>query len=212
MKRAAAVVVLLACLSAFVFQVPAFGALNAESLRGTELFVYNWGEYISDGSEGSLDVNKAFEEKYGIKVVYDTFDNNEVMYTKLKGGGVSYDVVIPSDYMIERMVSENMLQTIDFANVPNYKYIDAKYKNLPFDPNNEYSVPYNVGTIGLIYNTKKVAVAPDSWDALWNPDYAGQILMINNPRDAFAIAHAILGIDCNTTDKADWEAGAQKLK
>lgn len=211
MKRAAAVV-LLACLSALVFQVPAFGALNAESLRGTELFVYNWGEYISDGSEGSLDVNKAFEEKYGIKVVYDTFDNNEVMYTKLKGGGVSYDVVIPSDYMIERMVSENMLQKIDFANVPNYKYIDAKYKNLPFDPNNEYSVPYNVGTIGLIYNTKKVAVAPDSWDALWNPDYAGQILMINNPRDAFAIAHAILGIDCNTTDEADWEAGARKLK
>lgn len=202
----------LAVALAFFCTVSAFSFLDVQSLRGTELYVYNWGEYISDGSEGSLDVNKAFEEKYGISVVYDTFDNNEVMYTKLKGGGVSYDVVIPSDYMIERMVAEKMLQKIDFSNVPNYKNIDAKYKSLPFDPNNEYSVPYNVGTIGLIYNTKKITTAPDSWDALWNPDYTGQILMINNPRDAFAIAHAILGIDCNTTAKADWESGAQKLK
>ena len=141
---------LLVCLFAFIFQVPALGALSVGDLRGTELYVYNWGEYISDGSEGSLDVNKAFEEKYGIKVIYDTFDNNEVMYTKLKGGGVSYDVIIPSDYMIERMVAESMLQKIDFTNVPNYKNIDAKYKDLPFDPTNEYSVPYNVGTIGLL--------------------------------------------------------------
>jgi len=207
-----AVPLLLAGMLALSLNISAFAAVDTQSLKGTQLFVYNWGEYISDGSEGSLDVNKAFEEKYGISVVYDTFDNNEVMYTKLKGGGVSYDIVIPSDYMIERMVSENMLQKIDFANVPNYKNIDAKYKGLPFDPGNEYSVPYNVGTIGLIYNAKKVKAAPDSWNALWDPAYAGQILMINNPRDAFAIAHALLGIDCNTTLKSDWEAGARKLK
>lgn len=185
---------------------------DAETLRGSTLFVYNWGEYISDGSDGSLNVNKEFEARYGIKVVYDTFENNEVMYSKIKGGGVNYDVLIPSDYMIERMISEKMLQKLDFANIPNYKYIDAKYKALPYDPQDEYSVPYSVGMIGLIYNTKKVLEAPTSWTALWDKRYKKEILMINNPRDAFAIAHAVLGISYNTTVDADWKASAEKLK
>lgn len=192
--------------------LPAYAQTDAQSLRGTTLYVYNWGEYIADGSDDSMDVNKEFEARYGIQVVYDTFENNEVMYSKIKGGGVNYDVLIPSDYMIERMIAEDMLQPLDFENIPNYKYISDDYKNLPYDPNNAYSVPYSVGMVGLIYNTTMVSEEPTSWDALWNPDYSKKILMINNPRDAFAIAHSLLGIDYNTTEKTDWQAAAEKLK
>ena len=183
-----------------------------DALRGTTLYVYNWGEYISDGADGSLDFNAAFEEKYGINVVYDVYDNNEVMYSKLKGGGVSYDIVIPSDYMIQRMISEGMLEKINFDNVPNYKYIPEKYKNLAHDPKNEYSIPYTVGMVGLIYNTKMVEEAPDSWTALWDERYAGSILMINNPRDAFAIAQSVLGMDYNNESEPSWRVAAELLK
>ena len=194
--------------------VTAFAAEQSEidALRGTTLYVYNWGEYISDGADDSLDVNAAFEEKYGIEVVYETYDNNEVMYSKLKGGGVSYDVVIPSDYMIERMIAEDMLQPIDFSNIPNYKYIPEKYKNLAHDPKNEYSVPYTVGMVGLIYNTKMVEEAPDSWTALWDENYSDSILMFNNPRDAFAISQSILGMDYNNESPASWRVAAELLK
>jgi len=183
-----------------------------DALRGTKLYVYNWGEYISDGADGSLDVNAAFEEKYGIDVIYDTYDTNEVMYSKLKGGGVSYDIVIPSDYMIERMIAEDMLQKIDFSNIPNYKYIPDQYKNLAHDPKNEYSVPYTVGMVGLIYNTTMVEQAPESWTALWDETYANSILMINNPRDAFAIAQSILGMDFNNESPVSWRVAAELLK
>ncbi len=183
-----------------------------EALRGTTLYVYNWGEYTSDGADDTLDVNAAFEEKYGIEVVYETYDNNEVMYSKLKGGGVSYDVVIPSDYMIERMIAEDMLQPIDFSNIPNYKYIPEKYKNLAHDPKNEYSVPYTVGMVGLIYNTEMVEEAPDSWTALWDESYENSILMFNNPRDAFAIAQSILGMDYNNESDVSWRVAAELLK
>lgn len=183
-----------------------------DALRGTTLYVYNWGEYISDGADGSLDVNAAFEAKYGINVVYDVYDNNEVMYSKLKGGGVSYDIVIPSDYMIQRMISEGMLEKINFDNVPNYKYIPEKYKNLAHDPNNEYSIPYTVGMVGLIYNTKMVEETPDSWTALWDERYAGSVLMINNPRDAFAIAQSVLGMDYNNESEPSWRVAAELLK
>lgn len=185
---------------------------DIDALRGTKLYVYNWGEYISDGADDTLDVNKAFEEKYGIEVVYDTFDNNEVMYSKLKSGGVSYDIVIPSDYMIQRMIAEDMLDKIDFANIPNYKYIPDKYKNLAHDPKNEYSVPYTVGMVGLIYNTEMVDEAPDSWTALWDENYANSVLMINNPRDAFAIAQSILGMDFNNESEVSWRVAAELLK
>ena len=206
--------VLFALLFAFLPCVTSFAAEQSEidALRGTTLYVYNWGEYISDGADDSLDVNKAFEEKYGIDVVYETYDNNEVMYSKLKGGGVSYDVVIPSDYMIERMIAEDMLQPIDFSNVPNYKYIPEKYKNLAHDPKNEYSVPYTVGMVGLIYNTSMVEQAPDSWTALWDENYSNSILMFNNPRDAFAISQSILGMDYNNESPASWRVAAELLK
>lgn len=178
---------------------------------GTEINVFNWGVYISDGSEGSLDINAAFENLTGIHVNYVTYESNEAMYGKLKSGAVSYDIVIPSDYMIQRMISENMLQKIDMSKIDNYHYIDEKYKNLYFDPDNEYSVPYNVGMVGLIYNSDIVTEAPTSWSIMWDEKYADNILTFNNPRDCFAIAQELLGISLNTTDKAEWDLAADKL-
>lgn len=194
--------------------IGAYAASDAEinALRGTKLYVYNWGEYISDGADDTMDVNAEFEKKYGIDVIYDTYDNNEVMYTKLNGGGVKYDIVIPSDYMIERMIKEDMLAKLDFANIPNYKYIDEKYRSLPYDPSNEYSVPYTFGMVGLIYNKTMVSQSPTSWNALWDENYKGKILMFNNPRDSFAIAQSLLGIDYNTESEAGWKAAADLLK
>ena len=211
-KRIASV--LFALILALLPCVTAVAAEQSEidALIGTTLYVYNWGEYISDGADDTLDVNAAFEEKYGIDVVYETYDNNEVMYSKLKGGGVSYDVVIPSDYMIQRMIAEDMLQPIDFSNIPNYKHIPEKYKNLAHDPKNEYSVPYTVGMVGLIYNTEMVEEAPDSWTALWDENYENSILMFNNPRDAFAIAQSVLGMDYNNESEVSWRVAAELLK
>jgi spermidine/putrescine transport system substrate-binding protein len=178
---------------------------------GTTINVFNWGEYISDGIDGTLNVNKEFEKLTGIHVNYTTYESNEAMYSKLKSGAVSYDVVVPSDYMIERMISENMLQAIDFSKITNYDLIADEYKDLFFDPENKYSVPYNVGMVGLIYNTSMVDETPDSWDIMWDEKYKDDILMFDNPRDAFAIAQFLLGIDVNTTDKADWDKAADKL-
>ena len=181
-------------------------------LSGTTLNVYNWGEYISDGTDGTLDVNKKFEELTGIKVNYTNYSDNEDMYGKLKSGGASYDVIIPSDYMVQRLISENMLEKLDFSEIPNYKYTDSRYKDLYFDKNNEYSVPYMVGMVGLIYNTKLVSGTPDSWSIMWDKKYSGEILMFNNPRDAFGIAQYLLGQDVNSTDKADWQKALEKLE
>ncbi len=185
--------------------------IDIARLKGTEINVYNWGEYISDGSEGTLDVNKQFEKETRIKVNYTTYDSNENMYNKIKGGGANYDIVIPSDYMIERLIKEDLLEKINFDNIPNYKNIMPKYKNLYYDPNNEYSVPYNVGMVGLIYNTKMVDERPDSWEIMWDEKYKGQILMFNNSRDAFGIAQFLLDIDVNTTERSDWDMAYEKL-
>ena len=181
-------------------------------LKGTSINVYNWGEYISDGSEGTLDVNKAFTDKYGIKVNYTTFESNENMYNKLQSGGANYDVVIPSDYMIAKLIEEEMLVELDFSNIPNYKYILPKYKNLFFDPENKYTVPYTVGMVGLIYNTTMVDEKVDSWSILWDEKYKGEILMFNNPRDAFGIAQFLLGQSINTHNTEDWDKAIELLK
>ena len=171
-----------------------------------EITVYNWGQYISDGTDDSMDVIKEFEAETGIKVNYLTFDSNESMYTKLKTGGTSYDVIIPSDYMIAKLISEDMLEPIDFANTPNYQYIDEAFRDQAYDPENKYSVPYTWGTVGLIYNTQYVSDEDaKSWSCLWNSKYAGKLLMFDNPRDAFAIAESMLGYSYNTED-------AQELK
>ena len=180
--------------------------------KGEVINVFNWGEYISDTYEdGMLDVNREFEKLTGIKVNYVTFESNEDMYAKIKNGGASYDIVIPSDYMIERMVDENLLQTFDPTQLPNYHYIDNKYKNMYYDPEDTYSVPYNVGMVGLIYNTKMVDETPTSWKIMWDEKYAGKILMIDNPRDAFAIPQKILGYSFNSPDSKQLDDVAQML-
>lgn len=181
-------------------------------LAGTTLNVFNWGEYIADGIDDTLNILEVFEEITGITVNYDNFDSNETMYSKLQSGAVSYDIIIPSDYMIQRMKDEGRLAKIDFSKIPNYKYIDNKYKNLYFDKNNEYSVPYTVGMTGLIYNSKMVEGEVDSWEVMWDEKYSGDILTFNNSRDAFSIAQFVLGQSVNSENKADWDKAAQKLK
>lgn len=180
-------------------------------LQGTTVNVYNWGEYISDGAEDSMDVVGEFERLTGAKVNYTNFESNENMYSKLSGGGVSYDVITPSDYMVERLIDEELLDEIDYDNIPNMKYIREDCLNLPFDPEQKYSVCFNTGYTVLIYNKELVDEVPDSWTALWDEKYRDKVLMFNNSRDAFAIAQAILGQSLNTTDEEDWNAAAELL-
>ena len=177
------------------------------------LNVYNWGQYIADGSDGSLDIIAAFEAKYpNIHVNYSTYDSNEIMYTKLASGGITVDVIIPSDYMVARLIEEEMLLPINYNNVPNYSYIDENFRNMAYDPENLYTVPYTWGTVGIIYNTKHVEEADvTGWELLWNEKYANKILMFDNSRDAFGIASYLLGFDVNTTDENELRACAEKL-
>ncbi len=183
------------------------------------LNVYNWGEYISDGSEDSFNTVREFEkwyqETYGqkVKVNYTTFASNEDMYAKLSSGAVSYDVVIPSDYMIARMRENNMLLELDFANIPNYENIDQSFRGLYYDPDNKYTVPYTYGVVGIIYNANAVDEADvGGWELLWNEKYRGEILQFNNSRDAFGTAQYKLGLDVNDTDRASWEQALAELK
>ena len=189
------------------------GLSGCGSSKKTTLYVYNWGQYISEGDDGSLDVIAAFEKAYpNIRVQYSTYDSNEIMYSKLANGGITVDVIIPSDYMIGRMVQEGMLEELNFSNIPNYQYIDDSFKNTSYDPENKYSVPYTWGTVGIIYNTKYVDEADvTGWALLWNEKYAGKILMFDNSRDAFGIAEYLLGYDVNTTDEAELQACSAKL-
>jgi len=189
------------------------GLSGCGSSKKTTLYVYNWGQYISEGDDGSLDVIAAFEEAYpNIRVQYSTYDSNEIMYSKLSNGGITVDVIIPSDYMIGRMVQEGMLEELNFDNIPNYQYIDDSFKNTSYDPENKYSVPYTWGTVGIIYNTKYVDKADvTGWELLWNEKYAGKILMFDNSRDAFGIAEYLLGYNVNTTDETELQACAAKL-
>ena len=175
--------------------------------------VYNWGQYIADGSDDSLDIIAEFERRYpNIKVNYQTYDSNETMYSKLVNGGITVDVIIPSDYMIARMRQEGMLLELDFDNIPNYQYIDDTFRNTSYDPENKYSVPYTWGTVGIIYNGKYVDEADvTGWELLWNEKYAGKILMFDNSRDAFGITQYMLGYDVNTTDERELQHCADKL-
>lgn len=176
------------------------------------LYVYNWGLYISDGSDDSIDVLSAFEDLTGIKVNYTTFDSNESLYAKLKSGGATYDVIVPSDYMIGKMIQEGMLAPLNKENIPNISKIGESYTGMAYDPQDEYSVPYTWGTVGIIYNTEMVEEAPTSWDALWDVEYAGNILMFNNSRDAFAIGAKKLGMSLNPQTVEEVEIIAQELK
>ena len=192
--------------------------IATSSGRTLTLNVYNWGEYISDGSEGSLDTiaefEKWYEETYGtpVKVNYDTFSSNEDMYAKVSSGAVSYDLLIPSDYMIARMKDEGMLLPLNYSNIPNYQYIGEDFRGLYYDPDNQYTVPYTYGIVGVIYNANVVDEADTGdWDLMWNEKYAGNILTFNNSRDAFGTAMYKLGLDVNTTDHAVWDRAAEEL-
>ena len=182
--------------------------------QGVTLNVYNWGEYISDGADGTMDVVKEFEELTGIDVNYTTFDTNETLYAKLKSGGGDYDVIIPSDYMIGRMINEGMLEKLDMDNIPNFALIDESCKGLAYDPANEYSVAYTWGVVGIVYNKTMVDEGDLSqgWGILWDEKYAGNILMFNNSRDAFAIAGKLAGDSLNPSSVEDVQAYAQLLK
>ena len=190
------------------------------------LYVYNWGEYISDGSEGSLDTNQMFEEwyyeTYGVRVTvnYSTYSSNESMYAKLSSGSVNYDVIVPSDYMIERMIAEDMLAPLRKENIPHLSNLDEKFFGDNaiydyYDPDNLYAVPYMYGMIGIIYNTTMVEEddpALGSWQLMWDERHSGNILQFNNSRDAFGTAQYFLGLDVNSSDEAEWRKALEKLK
>jgi len=180
--------------------------------KGISINVYNWGEYISDGSEeGTLDINAEFTALTGIEVNYSTYATNEELYAKLKGGGASYDVIIPSDYMISRMIKEDMLLPLNFENLPNFSNIMENFKNPLYDPQNQYTAPYTWGTVGIIYDKTAIDEEDIDWDILWNEEYADRILMFDNPRDAFAIAEILLGYSLNTENPIELEQAAKKL-
>lgn len=195
---------------------------DAPSGNTTTLYVYNWGEYISDGSEDSLDVNAAFEdycrEELGInvKVNYSTYSSNEDLYAKLSSGSVSYDVVIPSDYMVARLAAEGLLKELNpKETVENYSYIDNNFKGLYYDEDEIWSVPYTYGTVGILYNTEIVDPEDEdlgSWSLMWDEDYSGNILQFNNPRDAFGTAQYYLGYSVNSTNENEWKEALALLK
>lgn len=206
MTLLAAILLLVLCLT---------GCGGKETLT---LNVYNWGEYISDGSEDSFDTIREFEtwyeETYGQKVTvnYSTYASNEDMYNKISSGAVSYDVIIPSDYMIAKMAEENLLHPLNFENIPNYQYIDDAFKGLYYDPQNQYSVPYTYGIVGVIYDANVVDETDvGGWELMWNEKYSGRIVQFNNPRDAFGTAQYKLGLDVNSSDKAMWDLAYGEL-
>ena len=178
--------------------------------------VYNWGEYIPDGSDDeTINLNAEFTALTGIKVNYTTYANNEELYAKLKSGGASYDIIIPSDYMISRMIKEDMLEPLDMDNIPNFKNIMDKFADPEYDPGSRYSVPYTWGTVGILYDTtvfSEEEAENIDWKTLWDENYANQILMFDNPRDAFAIAEIILGYDLNTENIEELRVAADLLK
>ena len=160
-----------------------------------EVNVCSWGEYLD------LDLIEQFEQETGIIVNYNTAPSNEELYSQLQTGGVNYDVIVPSDYMIARLIEEDRLQPLDYSLIPNYEKIDDQYKNLSFDPNNEYTVPYTWGTLGIIYNKTMVDGEITSWSSLYDDANRGNVLLINNSRDAFGNALIYLGYSVNTTNE-----------
>ncbi len=184
-----------------------FYSTKADRLGGdNQVIVYNWGEYLDP------DAIEMFEEETGINVVYEEYETNEIMYPKVQSGAIAYDVVCPSDYMVERMIENDLLAEIDFSNIPNIKNIGDVYmeQSRQFDPDNKYSVPYLWGTVGILYNKTMVDEPIDSWSVLWDEKYKDSILMQDSVRDAFGVALKYLGYSLNSTDLDELTA-AQKL-
>ncbi len=169
------------------------------------LNVLNYGQYLD------RDLLDEFESKYNIRINYEIYPTPEDMYTKVKSGATDYDVIITSDYMIERLINQDWVLPLNFDNIPNYQYIDESFRKTAFDPEGIYTVPYFWGTLGIIYNTEVVQGRPTSWDLLWDENYAGQILMMDSQRDSLAAALKKLGYSLNTTNEAELEEAKQLL-
>ena len=170
-----------------------------------KLYVYNVGEYID------REVLKMFEEEFNCKVVYELYDSNETMYQKIKAGGTNYDVAFPSDYMVEKMIKEELVLPLDYSKIPNFKYISDEYKNLPYDPENLYTVPYFWGTVGILYDTTVVDEPVDSWSILWDEKYKGNIFMYDSQRDSLMVALKLLGYSMNTQNVEELEEAKNLL-
>ncbi len=172
-------------------------ALTGCAEKGNELYIYNWGEYMDET------LRDDFTKETGIKIIYEEFATNEDMYVKLKNGGTSYDIAIPSDYMIEKLIKEDMLEAIDYSKLTNYSNIGESYKGLSYDPTNRYSVPYFWGTVGILYNKKMVNGPIDSWSVLFDEQYKGQVLMLDSQRDTLMVALKYLGYSMNTRNESE---------
>ena len=168
--------------------------------------VCSWGEYIDE------DLITQFEAETGILVNYQTAESNEALYSLLKSGAGDYDVIVPSDYMISQLIEEDMLEELDYGSIPNFSLVDSRFKNLPYDPENRYTVPYAWGTVGIIYNTTMIGEPITSWSALFDDQYAGNVLMFRNSRDAMATALSYLGYSLNTTDPIQLREAFELLK
>jgi spermidine/putrescine transport system substrate-binding protein len=169
------------------------------------LNIYNVGDYINE------DLIDKFEKETGIEVVYETYDTNEMMYQKLQGGSTNYDLIVPSDYMIEKLIKEDMVQEIDFNNIPNYKNIDDNFKKQSYDKDDKYSVPYMWGTFGILYNKTMVSNPVESWDILWDKKYEGEILMLDSVRDSMGIALKKLGYSMNSINPDEIQKAQEEL-
>ena len=184
---------------------PAASGSTGTVSSGRVVNVCSWGEYID------TDLISQFEAQTGIKVNYQTAESNEALYSVLKNGGANYDVIVPSDYMISQLIEEDMLAELDYENIPNFAKIGDRFKNLSYDPENKYTVPYSWGTLGIIYNASMVDEEITSWSAMFDPKYAGEVLLINNSRDALGMALMSLGYSVNTTDEGQIKEAFQKL-
>ena len=191
---------------AFLLAMAAIFTACGNASNKVTINVFNWGEYI--GESTIADFEAAYPD---IKVNYETFTTNEDMYVKIKTGGSAYDVAIPSDYMIKRMKDEGLLNKINMSDIPNYKYIDERFKNLTYDPANEYSVPYMWGTVGILYNKAFIKEPVDSWKILWDKKYNKQILMPDSERDSIGITLKMLGFSMNTKNISELEQAKEKL-
>lgn len=190
-----------------VCSLTACGSAGGNSASAGEVYIYNWGEYFDP------EAIAMFEEETGIRVIYDEYETNEVMYPLIAKGAAEYDLVCPSDYMVQRMIAENLVEEIHFDNIPNLKYIGQEYMDASkaFDPDNKYSIPYLWGTVGILYNKTVVKEPVDSWGILWDEKYKDNILMQKSVRDAFGITLKYLGYSLNSTDENELEQAKQKL-
>lgn len=200
-KKRLAVAVLTGIMMMLSFLLPGCGKKGGEKV----LNVYNWSNYIDES------VVKDFEEEFGVRVNYDTYGSNEELLAKLQTGVGGYDLIVPSEYMVEIMIQQGLLAELNHDNIPNLKNLDETFLDLPFDPGNRYSVPYTWGTVGIGVNTRYVTEEVDSWEVLWNPAYKGRIVMLNDIRETFGITLKMLGYSLNSTNPEEIEEARNKL-